>query len=114
MLPATLQVRRSTDVTFATIAEFFPDPLVPFQSMPRAVGRDATLGKELLRIVRGEKGEERRPARKAQAQAQGHSAGGGSTPTEPRPKQGAAVESGRAGEEQGEVIPKGGKVGDVD
>lgn len=34
MLPKGLQLRRTSDAVFATIAEYFPKPLLPFQSMP--------------------------------------------------------------------------------
>mmetsp|Transcript_87330 Transcript_87330/g.271313 ORF Transcript_87330/g.271313 Transcript_87330/m.271313 type:complete len:490 (+) Transcript_87330:61-1530(+) len=34
MLPKSLQLRRTTDMGFATIADYFPKPLVPFQSPP--------------------------------------------------------------------------------
>lgn len=34
MLPKDLSLRRSTDVSFATISEFFPKPLEPFKSNP--------------------------------------------------------------------------------
>lgn len=34
MLPKTLQLRRTTDPAFATILDYFPKPLVPFQSLP--------------------------------------------------------------------------------
>jgi len=34
MLPKSLQLRRITDPHFATIADYFPRPLVPFQSAP--------------------------------------------------------------------------------
>mmetsp|Transcript_100664 Transcript_100664/g.174792 ORF Transcript_100664/g.174792 Transcript_100664/m.174792 type:complete len:709 (-) Transcript_100664:99-2225(-) len=34
MLPKDLQLRRTTDVTFATIDQYFPRPLVPFRSPP--------------------------------------------------------------------------------
>jgi len=32
MLPKTLQLRRTTDTHFATVADYFPHPLVPFKS----------------------------------------------------------------------------------
>lgn len=34
MLPKSLQLRRTTDTHFSTISEYFPRPLVPFQSPP--------------------------------------------------------------------------------
>lgn len=34
MLPKSLQLRRTTDTAFATMSDYFPKPLIPFQSFP--------------------------------------------------------------------------------
>ena len=44
VMPEGLKVRRTTDVDFATIQQYFPKPLVPFRSAPanpRAAQKDA-------------------------------------------------------------------------
>merc|ERR1719401_1166272 len=34
MLPPDLQLRRTTDVSFALMSQYFPTPLLPFRSQP--------------------------------------------------------------------------------
>mmetsp|Transcript_38365 Transcript_38365/g.90166 ORF Transcript_38365/g.90166 Transcript_38365/m.90166 type:complete len:743 (+) Transcript_38365:91-2319(+) len=83
MLPDHLQLRRTSDSGFATIAEYFPAPREPFQSPPvtwsgekgkagqgnarGAKAADADTGKDLLRMVQG----------KATAAETQHDGGGG-------------------------------------
>eukprot|EP00972_Heterocapsa_arctica_P027922 4107016-Heterocapsa_arctica.AAC.1 len=48
MLPESLQLRRSSDTHFAAIHDYFPKPLVPFQSPPSPLTQEIIALKEEL------------------------------------------------------------------
>jgi len=52
MLPPDLQLRRSTDASFATIHEYFPPPLVPFKSQPKDPPATALGGRQATDALR--------------------------------------------------------------